>query len=66
MPRNAVVSVGISWGYPGRGLVGFLWSAPKALGISGHGIAAPPTATCRYHEPAGMLRQVEVKSAGPR
>jgi hypothetical protein len=28
MPRNVVVSVGIRWGAPGRGLVGFLWGPP--------------------------------------
>jgi hypothetical protein len=34
MPRSAVVSVGISWGGPGRGLVGFLWGTPEASGGS--------------------------------
>jgi hypothetical protein len=31
MPRNAAVSVGTSWGGPGRGLVGFLWGMPEAF-----------------------------------
>lgn len=31
MPRCVVVSVGMSWGCPERGLAGFLWGTPEAF-----------------------------------